>query len=232
MSLPDPMCMDPDTDGDGIPDSQDPCPDEPNPNCELVIVYGDPTDLQVECTDGTRVADATECPNYYDAMFGNRGNDQTDDDDASRRGRGDGGGGGGRGRENQGVKLRFEKPDDKTKRYEPTARNIDSCVHQGHADFRGVSYVLEFRKIFRKRDGSRAMGTANAKEGKTYLDLDEIFNENGRGRGGHGWKLELAGVSVHEMLHHVHPEWDEDDVVKESKKPMYTRVAQRCAGRN
>lgn len=133
MSLPDPMCMDPDTDGDGIPDSQDPCPNEPNPNCELVIVYGDPTDLQVECTDGTRVADATECPNYYDAMSGNNGNGQTDDDDASRGGRGAGGGGGGggrRGRENGGVEVTFGKPDDKTRRYEPTARNIDSCVHQ------------------------------------------------------------------------------------------------------
>lgn len=92
--------------------------------------------------------------------------------------------------------------------------------------------MLDFKKIYRKRDRRRAMGAASAEHGKTYLDLDEIFRENGRGRGGRGWKLELAGVSVHELLHHVHPEWDEDDVVKESKKPMYARVAQRCAGRN
>lgn len=230
MSLPDPLCDDPDTDGDGIPDSQDPCPNEPDPNCELVIAEGDRSDLPpVECSDGTRVTDVQDCPNY-DAISGNGGSGETEDD--ADRGEGRGGGGGGNRSKGKGVGMEFSEPDDRTRQYEPTARDIDACVHQGHADFQGITYSLEFKKITRARDGRRAMGAANASSGTTYLDLEEIFRGNGRGFGGSGWKLVSAQTSVHEIIHHLHPDWSENRVRRESKKSKYARVADRCARKN
>lgn len=91
MSPLDPNCADPDTDGDGMPDSRDPCPQDPFPNCETVVAYGDRSHLPA-CSDGTRVADVKECPNYY-AASGN-GNGGSQDDDDSGAGGGGGGGGG------------------------------------------------------------------------------------------------------------------------------------------
>ena len=93
MSPPDPMCPDPDSDGDGKPDSRDACPQDPDPNCNTIIAYGDRSHLPVTCSDGTRVADVNECPNYY-AASGN-GNGGSQDDDDSSAGRGGGGGGSG-----------------------------------------------------------------------------------------------------------------------------------------
>ena len=92
MSPLDPNCADPDTDGDGLPDSRDPCPQDPFPNCETVVAYGDRSHLPA-CSDGTRVADVKECPNYYAASGDGNGGSQ--DDDNSGAGGGGGGGGGG-----------------------------------------------------------------------------------------------------------------------------------------
>lgn len=160
----DPNC---DSDGDGIPDKDDPCPNEPNPNCESMTVYGDRSDLPpVTCSDGTRVADVTDCPNYrVRDGSGNSGNDADSGSDEGGRG---GGGGGGNNGKNQGIRARFGDPDPRTKVLEPAARAIDSCVHQGHADFRGISYELKFAKITLS-DGTRAMGAADAPTGKHGL---------------------------------------------------------------
>ena len=92
MSPLDPNCADPDTDGDGMPDSRDPCPQDPFPNCETVVAYGDRSHLPA-CSDGTRVADVKECPNYYAASGDGNGGSQ-DDDDSGAGGGGSGGGGG------------------------------------------------------------------------------------------------------------------------------------------
>ena len=88
MSPLDPNCADPDTDGDGLPDSRDPCPQDPFPNCETVVAYGDRSHLPA-CSDGTRVADVKECPNYYAASGDGNGGSQDDDNSGA------GGGGGG-----------------------------------------------------------------------------------------------------------------------------------------
>ena len=215
-----------DSDGDGIPDKDDPCPNEPNPNCESMTVYGDLSDLPVTCSDGTRVAHVTECTNY-DAIYGNpkSGNDA----DAGSEDGGREGGGGGDSSDNSdddGVKMYLTDPEERTKVLEPVARAIDSCVNQGHADFRGISYVLEFKKISFS-DGRRAMGAADAKNGKTWLDIEEIA---GPGFSALGWKSRSAMTSVHELLHHLHPEWDEDKVY--SRESHYRDLAERCASAN
>ena len=66
-----PRCLDPDTDGDGIPDSRDPCLDNPNTQCEELVVRGNPNDsgFPVTCMDGTRVTSVREC-SEYEAVFG------------------------------------------------------------------------------------------------------------------------------------------------------------------
>ena len=220
-----------DSDGDGIPDKDDPCPNEPNPNCESMTVYGDRSYLlPVTCSDGTRVADVRDCPNYRAPDgSGNNGNDA--DSESGNGGRRDGGGGGGsdgdgdNNDENMGIWVRLEKPDVQTKPLEPIARAIDSCVHQGHADFRDISYVLGFRKI--TVGGQRALGVADAITGKTFLDIEEIARGDYAGT---AWKSDSAITSVHELLHHRHPDWTEDQV--RGRQSYYGDLAERCASEN
>lgn len=238
MSLPDPMCEgpdDPDSDGDGIPDSSDPCPANPNRKCESMTVYGrQPDPNKVTCSDGSEVSDVTECPNYGAVYGTRRGNDAGDGSGGGGRGGGGSGGGGGGGggdandTNNKGVGVTLADPDVRTKPLEPIARAIDSCVSQGHADFRGISYVLEFKKIT-LADGTntRAMGAADAENGITYLDIEEIA---GPGWEALGWKRRSAMTSAHELLHHRHPDWNENRVLR--KETDYRDLANRCASAN
>ena len=220
-----------DSDGDGIPDKDDPCPNEPNPNCESMTVYGDLSDLPVTCSDGTRVAHVTDCTNY-DAIYGNprSGNDADSESDGGGGGGGSGGGGGKNGNDDK-TKVRFDDPDDWTRPLEPIARAIDSCVNQGHADFSGISYVLEFKKITIVEDGQdvqRAMGVAIAPTGETILDIEEIVGADFAAAA--AWKTRSAMTSVHELLHHLHPDWNEDQVY--DKETDYSDLAERCASAN
>ena len=105
MDQPDPQCLDPDTDGDGLPDKRDPCPDDPDPNCKVLVVYGDVSHL-TECSDGTRVADVTECPNHG-AIYGNNQNGDNADGNGGRSRGGGGGQGSQSGSQNKGVEVYF-----------------------------------------------------------------------------------------------------------------------------
>ena len=205
MSPPDPMCPDPDSDGDGKPDSRDACPQDPDPNCNTIIVYGDRSHLPVTCSDGTRVADVNECPNYYAASGDGNGGSQDDDDSSAGRG-GGGGGGGSRSR----VARSPAPPATAGASIAEDVDFVKACAHEG---LRGAPEHIFDRALRRGKvnvsygdagtgdDGNPAQGWAVRTGASVSITMDfEDIKYNGGEVGRNYWR-QFARVLLHEYHH-------------------------------
>ena len=205
MSPPDPMCPDPDSDGDGKPDSKDACPQDPDPNCNTIIVYGDRSHLPVTCSDGTRVADVNECPNYYAASGDGNGGSQDDDD--SSAGRGGGGGGGG---SRSPVARSPAPPATAGASIADDVDFVKACADEGrgsgppHVFYdsleKGVTNV-SYGDAGIGDNGNPAQGRAVYTGASVSITMDfEVIKENAPGKLRNYWQ-QFANVLLHEYHH-------------------------------
>ena len=161
------------------------------------------------CSDGTRVADVNECPNYYAASGDGNGGSQDDDDSSAGRGGGGGGGGGGSGSRSRVARS----PAPPATAGASIADDVDfvkACADEGrgsgppHVFYdsleKGVTNV-SYGDAGIGDNGNPAQGRAVYTGASVSITMDfEVIKENALGKLRNYWQ-QFANVLLHEYHH-------------------------------